>query len=290
MKYFEYFAPATLSEALYLLKRYNGRASVLAGGTDLLVQLKKREKSPDYVINLKRIPGLDSIKYSEADGLRIGTLTTLSFIPQYITSDPILQDKFGLLATACNKVGTPQIRNMGTIGGNICQAGPSQDTPPALLALDAKLKLVSLDGERVVPIDGFFIDTFKTALTEGEVLTEILVPTPPPRNTACYQWRTKISSVDETLVGVAVMMVLDSNDICKDMRIALCSVAPTPFRAKRAEQVLCGKKITSKLVDQAGSIAAEETNPRGRADYRKKLSAVLVKRAINEAWEKIKSK
>lgn len=288
MRYFEYSAPATLSEALMLFRRYNGRASVLAGGTDLLISLKKREKTPEYIVNLKHIPGLDCIEYSEADGLRIGALSTLQSVAKFITCSPALQDKLGLLATACNKIGTPQIRNMGTLGGNICQGGPSQDTPPSLLVLDAKLKLVSLDGERIVPIDEFFTASFKTALAEGEILTEIQIPTPPPGSAGCYKWRTKLSTVDETLVGVAVLLTLDASDACKDIKIALTSVAPFPFRAKRAEQMLRGKKIEDKLLEQAAQVAAEETRPRSRADYRKKMSGVLVKRAINEVRQRIK--
>ncbi|MFC2013344.1 FAD binding domain-containing protein [Chloroflexota bacterium] len=287
MRYFDYSTPATLSEALMLLRRYDGRAPVLAGGTDLLVSLKKREKIPEHVVNLKHIPGLDCIEYSETDGLRIGALATLQSVAQFITCSPALQDKLGLLATACNKVGTPQIRNMGTLGGNVCQGGPSQDTPPSLLVLDAKLKLVSLNGERVVPIDEFFTAPFKTALADGEILTEIQIPTPPPRSAGCYKWRTKLSTADETLVGVAVLLTIDASNVCNDIKIALTSVAPSPFRATRAEEVLRGKKIEDKLVEQAGQAAAEETRPRSRADYRKILSGVLVKRAINEVRQRL---
>lgn len=288
MKHFEYFAPATMSEALMLLERYDGRAAVLAGGTDLLVSMKKKEKNPEYVINIKRIPELTYIEFNERDDLRIGSLATHEAIAEYIVNSPTLQDKFGLLASACNKVGTPQIRNMGTIGGNICQAGPSQDTPPVLLVLNAKLKLVSLRGERTIPIDEFFIAPFRTVLAEDELLTEICIPTPPPRSASCYQWRTKMSMVDETLAGVAILMILNPPDICKDIRIALCSVGPFPFRSKRAEQVLRGKKIEDKLVELVAKLAAEEISPRSRVDYRRKLCGILVKLAIYEVWYKIK--
>jgi len=231
---------------------------------------------------------LNYIEYSDTDGLKIGALTTLQSVAKYITCSPMLQDRFGLLASACNKVGTPQIRNMGTLGGNVCQGGPSQDTPPSLLVLDAKLKLVSLDGERIVPIDEFFVAPFKTALAEDEILTEIQIPTPPSRSAGCYQWRTKLSTADETLVGVAVLLTLDASDVCKYIKIALTSVAPSPFRAKRAEQILQGKKVDDDMVKMAAHIAAEETRPRSRADYRIRLSEVLVKRTINEVWQRIK--
>lgn len=282
---FNYLAPRSIEEACSLLSQYRGKAKVLAGGTDLLVSMKKRQISPQYVVSIKAISGLDYIHYSQQDGLKIGAMATL----QSVASFPTIEDKFGLLATACNKVGTPQVRNMGTLGGNICNGGPSQDTIPSLLVLDARLKLVSLHGERIIPIDTFFISPFQTALGEAELLAEIQIPIPPPRSAGCYQWLTKITADDETLVGVAVLIASDSTgEICEDTKIGLCSVAPTPFRARRAEELLRGKKIEDKLVEEAAQVAADETRPRSRADYRRRMTSVLVKRAINEAWQSIK--
>ncbi len=282
---FNYLVPKTIGEACSLLDKYRGAAKVMAGGTDLLVSMKKREISPQYIINIKAIlPELDYIHYSHEDGLKLGALATL----QSVANSSIVKDKFGLLATACRKVGTPQVRNMGTIGGNICNGGPSQDAVPSLLVLEAKLKLVSLQGERVVSVDGFFISPFQTALGETELLTEIQIPTPPPKSNGCYQWLTKITAEDETLVGVAVLMTLDSaGGWCKDIRIGLCSVAPTPIRARRAEELLRGKKIDNGLIEKAAKVAVEETRPRSRADYRRRMTSLLVKRAINEAWQSI---
>jgi len=281
---FDYLAPKTVKEACSLLSKYEGKAKVIAGGTDLLVSMKKQQISPQYLVNIKGIPRLEYIKYTQKDGLKIGALATL----QSIASSPIIKEKFGLLSTACNKIGTPQVRNMGTIGGNICNAGPSQDSIPALLVLDANLKLVSLKAERVVPVDKFLIAPFQTALKEAELLTEIQIPTPPPKSDGCYQWLTKITEADETLVGVAILVTLDTGSICKDVKIGLCSVAPTPMRARKAEEVIRGKKLESKLIEQAAQVAAEETRPRSRADYRRQMTSVLVKRAINEVWQKIK--
>ena len=285
LKPFEYLEPGTVEEAVEFLSKYGDKAKVLAGGTDLIILLKKREINPQYVVCIKGIPELDYIKYSQKAGLKIGALATHSAI----AGSPIVRDKFELLAAACGKVGTPQVRNMGTIGGNICEGGPSQDSIPSLLVLDAKLKLISLHGERIVPIDQFFIAPFKTALQEAELLTEIQIPAPPPRSAGCYKWFTKITAVDETLVGVAVLMSPDSADnICSDIKIALCSVAPTPIRARRAEEVLRGKKIDHGLIEQAAQVAVEEASPRSRADYRKRMTRVLVAEAINETWQKIR--
>ncbi len=285
LKPFEYFEPKTVEEAVQTLSRYGDKAKVLAGGTDLLISMKKRKIGPQCVVYIKGIPELDYINYSQEAGLRVGALATHSAI----ADSPIIRDKFELLATACGKVGTPQVRNMGTIGGNICEGGPSQDSIPSLLVLEAKLKLVSLHGERIVPIDEFFIAPFNTALQEAELLTEIQIPNPPPRSAGCYKWFTKITTVDETLVGVAVLMSLDSTSgVCSELRIGLCSVAPTPIRARRAGEVLRGKKIDHGLIEQVAQVAAEEARPRSRAGYRRRMTKVLVAEAINETWQKIK--
>jgi len=282
---FDYLEAKTIEEVCSWLAEYKGKAKVIAGGTDLLVSMKKRELSPQYIINIKAIPDLDYIHYADGEGLSIGALTTL----QSIADSPIIKDKFRLLATACNKVGTPQVRNMGTIGGNIGNGGPSQDAIPSLLVLEAKLRLVSLSRERIMPIQDFFIAPFRTALNEAELLTEIRIPPPPPHSAGSYHWLTKTTTDDETLVGVAVLMTADSaSGLCQDIKIGLCSVAPTPIRAKQAEELLQGKRIETSLIEQVAELAAEATSPRSRADYRRQMTRVLVKRAINEVWQKIK--
>lgn len=285
LKPFEYFEPKTLEEAEQLLSTYGDEARVLTGGTDLLISMKKRQMLPKYIIYIKNIPGLDYIQYSQEAGmLRIGALATHSAI----AASPVVQDKFNLLATACGKVGTPQVRNMGTIGGNICEGGPSQDTIPALLALDAKLKVRSADNERAIPVEQFFTSPFQTTLGRTELLTEIQIPDLPPESAGCYKWLTKIVTVDETLVGVAVTVSREPTDgICREIKIGLCSVAPTPMRAREAEEVLRGKKIDSNLIEEAAQVAAAETRPRSRADYRRNMTRLLVAEAISEVWQKL---
>lgn len=284
IKKFEYLEPKTVEEALKMLSDCGRKGVVLAGGTDLLIAMKTRKVNPEYIVNIKSIPELDYIRYHKDAALRIGAVTTHSAI----ADSPVVRDKFDLLANACNKIGTPQVRNMGTIGGNICKAGPSQDTPPALLALDASVKLVSLSGNRIVPLDEFFVGPFKTVIQETELLTEIQIPNPPAVSSGCYKWATKTVVVDETLVGVAVLMSLDHADgVCADLKIALGSVAPTPMRARRAEEVLRGKRIDDRLIQQTARVAADETKPRSRADYRRKMTTVLVREAIAEAWQRI---
>jgi carbon-monoxide dehydrogenase medium subunit len=153
--------------------------------------------------------------------------------------------------------------------------------------LDARLKLAGSRGERIVSIEEFFIAPFQTALHDAELLIEIQIPTPPPQSAGCYKWITKRTKVDESLVGAAVLMVSDSTDgICKDIKIALCSVAPIPFRARKAEDLLRGKKIRNKLLQQVAQVAAGETRPRSRAEYRRNMTRVLVKRAVDEVWQR----
>ncbi len=282
---FDHLEARTIEEAGSLLAEYKGKARIIAGGTDLLVLMKKRGLSPQYLINIKTIPQLDYIRYSQHSGLTIGALVSL----QSIANSTTIRDKFGLLAAACNKIGTLQIRNMGTIGGNIGTGGPSQDSIPALLVLGARLKLVSTNGERTLPIEDLLVAPFQTAIDETELATEIQIPTPPPRSAGSYQWLTKSTTVDETLVGVAVLMTLDSADICQDIKIALCSVAPTPFRAKRAEARLQGRRLEHKKIAAAAQAAAEETRPRSRADYRRQMTAFLVAQTITEVRGKIKA-
>ena len=282
---FDYSAPVAVEEACSLLSRYKGKAKVLAGGTDLLVSMKKRKISPRHLISIRSISGLGYIQYNQEDGLRIGAQVTL----ESVARSPVVKDKFGLLAVACQKVGTRQVRNMGTVAGNICQAGPSQDTIPSLLALEARLKLVSSQGQRVVPIDQFFVGPFESVLRDDELLTEIQLPPPPAGSTGCYQWLTKTTATDETLVGVAALIVGNSTgELCEDIRIGLCSVAPTPIRARRAEELLRGQIIGDRLLKQAAQVAAGETSPRSRADYRRRMTAVLVERAVKAAWQSIK--
>lgn len=281
---FEHLEAKTIEEACSLLGRYEDRAKVIAGGTDLLVLMKKRRHNPQYLINIKAIPDLDYIRYSEPEGLRIGPLAAL----HAIAGSPIIKEKFELLSVACEKIGTPQIRNMGTIGGNICTGGPSQDSVPPLLVLEAKLRLTSSRGERLVPIEEFFIAPFQTAINSTELLAEIQIPAPPPHSGGDYQWFTKMTTVDETLVGVAVLITLGASGNIDDIKIGLGSVAPTPLRAYHAEALLRGKTIETKLVDQAAQVVAEETHPRSRVDYRRQMTHLLVTQAITAAWQKIK--
>ncbi len=282
---FEYFAPTTVAEACTLLSKYGADAKVTAGGTDVIPGMKNRKSAPMYLIGLSKIAQLHEIKFDESKGLTLGALVTM----QDIVDSPAIKQNFGALSAAAQKLGTPQVRNIATIGGNICNASPSADTIPSLISLDATLKLTSSGGERVVPITDFFQGPFTSIIKENELLTEISIPSLPPESAGCYKWVTKKTKVDETLVGVAALLVLDTKEgICNDIRLGLCSVAPTPMRAIKSEEILRGKKIDENLIRETAISVSMEVNPRSRADYRRKMTGVLVEEAISAALSELK--
>ena len=287
IKDFKYFKPSTLSEAISLLAQYEGRAKILAGGTDLLIQMKQKNMTFKYLIDIKNITELDYIDYDEKEGLKFGALITHSSL----VNSKIIQEKYDFLAEACLAVGSVQTRNKGTVVGNLCNASPSADTIPSLIASGAILKLISTQGERMIKIEEFFINPFENILKETELVAEIQVPKLPAHSGGSYSWIPKITRVDETLVGVAVLIAVDDL-VCKNCvmaRIGLGSVAPIPIRAKNTEGFLKGKRIEdSCIINQVAEIAASESLPRSRAEYRREMVKVFIKQALEKAVKKIK--
>ncbi len=282
---FEYFRPLSLKEGCSLLYKHKAEAKILAGGTDLFVKMKKKEILPRVVISLKGIQNLDRIEWDDREGLKIGPLVTHGAL----ISHPIVREKFDFLSEACLKIGTRQVRNMGTLVGNLCNASPSSDASAPLLVLETKLKLVHLYGERTIPLQEFFIGPFQTALDPQEIVVEVQVPKPALYTAGSYQYLHKASSVGETLVGAAVLLTMDPKDsTCLEARIGLSSVAPTPIRAKVAETTLKGKRIDAKIIREAAQVASDEIQPRSRPWYRKEMTKVLLERAILQAMEKIR--
>ncbi len=262
----------------------------MAGGTDLLMYMKQRTLTPRYVIGLKNLPDLNRVSYTEGQELKLGPLVT----HQSIVDNPIMRESFGALWTACSKVGTPNIRNMGTIGGNLCNAAPSADSAPPLIAYHAKVKLLGVAGERSLPLETFFVGPGKTALEAGEMLVEIDIPCLPPHSGLVYLKLPARSAVDMAAVGVAACVTLDTkNDTCHDIRIVLGAVAPTPIRARRAEETMRGEKINDPAIQKAAQIASEESRPisdvRSSAKYRTEMVNVLTKQAIRQALAQAKS-
>lgn len=283
---FEYFTPKSLEEASSLLAQYGQKSSILAGGTDLLVQMKSRQKTPKYVIDIKRIPGLSRIECDETMGLRIGSLATI----HDIETSEIIQKKFPIILETARTFGSVQVRNMATLGGNLCNASPAADMAPPLLVLDAKVQAMGRRGERTVSLDGFFLGPSKTMLEKDEILTEIQVPDLSPNTGTAFFKIGRVKS-DLAKVNVAVALVIKEGDFCEEARIALGAVAPTPIRARRAEKALRGRRIDGETMNEAAEAVDTEIEPitdvRSTAEYRREVSKVLVKRGIQKSLERV---
>lgn len=290
MENFEYVLPESLEEAVSLLVQHNGRAAILAGGTDLLVKMRDRRLRPGVLIDLKHITDLSGIDYSETEGLRIGALVNIGDIER----SKIIQEKFGILSQAAGTLGSTQVRNKATIGGNLCNAAPSADMAPSLIGLGASVTLTSPGGESVLSLEEFFTGPGQTVLGDGQILKELRVPNMRAHSEGVYLKFSRRKATDLALVGVASVLTMDAALAdCVDVRIVLGAVAPTPLRAKRAEAVLRGNKISDSLIKEAAETASGEATPitdvRASSWYRKQITEVLVKRSIVRALEKIKS-
>jgi CO/xanthine dehydrogenase FAD-binding subunit len=279
---FDFFQPATLAEACRLLSENGPGGRFLAGGTDLVIALKEKGLVPRYLVDLKRLPGLTGIREHSDGSMTIGALTTM----RDIEISPLITKKYPFLAQSAAEVGSIQIRNRATIGGNMANATPSADTAPALIALDASARIVGVNGERTVVLEDFFKGPGQTVMSADEILTEIAVPETSPRLVGEYIKFSPREMMDLAYVGIAVAYNLNDKK-CDDVRIVLGAVAPTPIRAKRAEAALEGQNLTEALAEKIGQIAADEAKPisdvRSSADYRRAMVAAMTKRALLNA-------
>lgn len=281
---FEYIKAGSIAHACTFLGKCKGRARVMAGGTDLLVKMKEGEIRPDYLVGLKGIPGLDRVAYSKRDGLRIGCLAT----HKDVISSKHVQQSYKSLAEALESIGTPQIRNLGTVGGNLCNGSPSSDSAPILIALGASVKIAGATVEREIPLERLFRGPGKTALKSGEILKEIVVPGIRPNSFSRYEKLSLRSSADIAAVGAACCLLLNpASGLITDIRIVLGAAAPVPLRARKAEALLKDKAATEKLIEEAALLASQEARPisdlRASAEYRREMVKVMVKRAIKGA-------
>ncbi len=283
LKKFHFFNPPSLPELWSNLGQSGATSQFIAGGTDLLVQMKNGLTAPEQVISLLRVAELSGFR-KDGNGLRIGSLARHAELAR----SSLLQHGWALLAEAAHKVGSPQIRNLGTIGGNLCNASPAADTAPALLVLQSEVNLVSPRGERRVPLEAFFIGPGRTVLQKDEILKEVWIPGPPSDARSAYLKLGRRKSLDLALVSVAVLLTLmPGNRLCQEARVALGAVAPTPIRAKETERFLQGKTLDEEVILAAGTKAQEECSPisdvRASAEYRREMVMVLVERAIKKA-------
>ena len=283
---YDYMKPESLDDIFNLLKEYGPRATLIAGGTDVMVKIRNTKKAPDMLISLR---GLKDLCYIRKNGdYHIGALATHRMIEQ---SD-LVQKELTALYEGASRIGSVQVRNVATIGGNICNAAPSADTAGPLLVLDAQVLLKGPDGERRVPITEFFVGTYKTVCKETEVVTEIQIPAEMERFGSAYWKQSRRKAMNLPIVGIAVSLRLDHETI-SDCRIALVVAAPTPVRAYKAEAFLMGKSLDDKVLAEAGRIAAStecctlRDSLRGEAWYRAEIIEAYVPRMARLAAQRI---
>jgi carbon-monoxide dehydrogenase medium subunit len=282
---FTYLKPGTLQEALSMLAEHKDECKVICGGQSLLVVMRQGMVVTDYLIDIKGLDELSYITYDEKEGLKIGATTT----HRSIEKSEMVKQKCPILTEVEKKVASIQIRNWGSIAGNLAhgdaQAG---DLAPTLIALNAKVKLASSKGSRIMPLEEFYTGFFENALSNDELMVEVQVPPVRPRTATAY---TKFNLVgnDQGIVGVASTVTVDQSGACQEARIVLGNAGVIPIRAKNAEQVLKGKKLTDKLLDETGEAAAGEAEPvsdiHASEEYRRHLIKVLTKRMVKRAWE-----
>lgn len=282
---FDLLIPKTLEEAVQLLAEKGERCKIVAGGTDVYVDMHGKYESAPYLMDIKQLEELKEFTYVPGQGLTIGALTTHHFLDR----SPIIRRYYPALYEGASQVGSVQIRHRGTIGGNICNAVPSGDTLGPLLALNATVVLAGVDGQRTLPLEEFFLGPKKTALKSGELLVKILLPDPGKSRSAYIKF-TRRGAMDLALLGASAALELDGAGVCRNVRVSLTTCAPVPMRAKQAEAVLEGKVPTEELIAQAGLAAAGEAKPRtswrGTEEYRRDVLEEIVPRVIRTAMER----
>ena len=278
---FEYFVPKTIQESIEMLNRYGAEAKPLAGGTDLLVQMKKEVLSPRYLIDLGKIPEMSFIRMDDG-WLKIGAATKWSEILTFCAG----HRKYGALYDAVSSLAKGQVRNMGTIGGNLCTASPAADSAPPLLVFDGRVKLDGSKGERLVGLEDFFVGVNQTVMAPNEIMTEVQIPPVKDETGSAFTKTTRVGA-DISKISCAVF-VERQGDICTECRIAMGAAAPVPLRVKAASKIIEGKKVGPSVVQEVAHHAAGEIKPiddiRSTAAYRRGVSAVLVRDVFWKAW------
>lgn len=290
---FNYIAPKSLDEACTLAADLGDKCVIMAGGTDILVAMKDRVIKPEWIIDIKGILGIDQLSYIPGEGLKVGALAKL----RAIETSKIVIEKFSAVADAAHSMACRQIRAKGTMVGNICTASPCADMTPILLALNASVKTFRKhpDSGRTIPIKDFFIGFKRTALTGGEIVTQIEIPELGPMECAAYLKHTFRKAMDIGIVGVAVWLHMDGKT-CVGCRIGLGGAGPTTIRAYEAEAMFVGKTLTDTLIDEVSIVVSENCSPRREAgprrfhrvhpEYRKDMIRVFTKRSIKKALER----
>jgi len=281
---FEYLRPKTVPEALSLLEQHGDDAKILSGGQSLIPMMKLRLARPAYLVDINRIAGLSYIK-EEGGFLKIGGLTREA----EVESSPVVRSKYPLLYDTARVIADPQVRNLATVCGNLAHGDPANDHPATMIALGAQIVATGKKGERVIPVESFFVGLFSTALEPGEILTEIRIPAPPPRSGGAYL-KVERKVGDFATAAVAVELALDEKGAVENAGIALTNVGPTPIKARKAEEFLRGKKPDAATITQAAQLASDDAQPgddlHGPAAYKRGLIKELTKRAISRALDR----
>jgi carbon-monoxide dehydrogenase medium subunit len=280
---FEYVAPATVREAITLLREHADDGKVLAGGQSLIPLMKFRLATPAYLIDLRKVPGLNALE--ERDGiLAIGAMVREAAIEH----SPVIQRRYAGLAEASSMVADPIVRNFATLGGNLAHADPANDHPAMMLALRASLVADGPNGRRTIPVDDFFVDALETSLAPDEVLVEIQVPRPGQHSASAYE-KLERKVGDYAIVGVAASLTLDG-ETCTAAGLGLTNVGSTPIRPREAEAALVGKRLDDATIREAARLAAEACEPsddlRGPAEYKRAMVRTLTARALRRAQQR----
>jgi aerobic carbon-monoxide dehydrogenase medium subunit len=281
---FAYLRPKTIPEAVAFLQQYGDDAKILSGGQSLIPMMKLRIARPAYLIDINRISGLSYIK-EEAGFLKIGGLTREADLE----ASGLIRSKYPIILDTAHVIADPQVRNLATVAGNLAHGDPANDHPATMLALGTQIVATGPAGERIIPIEEFFLSVFSTALKPGEILTEIRIPIPPAHSGGAYlKLERKVG--DFATAAVAAQVTLDGKGAVQKVGIGLTNVGPTPIKARKAEEFLRGKKVDEANARQAGQLAAEEAQPssdlRGPAEYKRGLVKELAKRALSRAAER----
>lgn len=288
LPHFDYIKPESMDQVSELLLKHGSAARVMAGATDMIIPMKDGavKPVPEVIIDLKELDGMRELEYSDEEGLKIGALTTL----RQIEFSDLVWEKNPAVATACKSIASTQIRAKGTIAGNICNASPSCDSGPMIVASDAAVRVYGPEGERVIKGGDFFVDFKKTALKPGEFVTSITYPPLKKNQKAAYMKHAVRKAMDLAIVGVAAIITVEEG-VCTDAKIGLGAVAVTPIRAPKAEEILVGKKLTDEVIEEAAQAAMESCKPisdiRASKEYRSAMVKVFTKRAILKCLEQM---
>jgi carbon-monoxide dehydrogenase medium subunit len=287
MRNFEYLEPTTVAEACALLKQHGGEAKVFAGGAHLTILMKQGLYQPNTLVNIKKIHELRGIQGDAQNGLKIGALVT----HRELETSPLIKEIVPALSEAEREVANIRVRNMATVGGNLASGEPLTDLAQIFIALDGRVEIRGASGKRTIPVEELFVDFYQTSLAEDEILTHVFLPPLPDRSGIEYIRFSSSSVVDKPAAGVAVRLSLDpSDELCRNARIVLGCVGATPIRARRAEAVVAGKRVTAEVLRNAGVVAAEECSPtsdlRGSEQYKRAIVRTLVVRAAQKAYDR----